>query len=186
MFHGQKWRQIFEPIKIIDVIFAHETLKKMAYFLDKSSWALEFLLPIVSKLKFINLERSYCVFSSNNTKYTGHFFIKNIFSEMGVVFLEHPGGARYFCCMNCKAPLTNRSELVGFHKWFRVGSWVNFFLQSFMVLRPKKVLKWKLKKSSTRFTGATGRAYLFNKVVNVSHSAAACRIMLTGRHIVSS
>merc|ERR1711962_557209 len=70
-------------------------------------------------------------------------------TEMGVVFLEHPGGARYFCCMNCKAPLTNRSEL-----------------------------------SSTRFTGATGRAYLFNKVVNVSHSAAACRIMLTGRHIV--
>ena len=39
-----------------------------------------------------------------------------IFLEMGVVFLEHPGGARYFCCMNCKAPLTNRSELVGFQK----------------------------------------------------------------------
>ena len=39
-----------------------------------------------------------------------------IFLEMGVVFLEHPGGARYFCCMNCKAPLTNRSELVGFLK----------------------------------------------------------------------
>merc|ERR1711990_338488 len=70
-------------------------------------------------------------------------------TEMGVVFLEHPGGARYFCCMNCKAPLTNRSEL-----------------------------------SSTRFTGATGRAYLFNRVVNVKHSAASCRIMLTGRHIV--
>ena len=53
----------------------------------------------------------------------GHFFFyKKIvfFSEMGVVFLEHPGGARYFCCMNCKAPLTNRSELVGFHKVQRV------------------------------------------------------------------
>ena len=48
------------------------------------------------------------------------------------------------------------------------------------------VLKMKTEKSSTRFTGATGRAYLFNKVVNVSHSAAACRIMLTGRHIVST
>ena len=24
-FHGQKWRQIFEPIKTLDVIFGHET-----------------------------------------------------------------------------------------------------------------------------------------------------------------
>ena len=23
--HGQKWRQIFEPIKMLDVIFGHET-----------------------------------------------------------------------------------------------------------------------------------------------------------------
>ena len=23
--HGQKWRQIFEPIKTLDVIFGHET-----------------------------------------------------------------------------------------------------------------------------------------------------------------
>jgi len=68
---------------------------------------------------------------------------------MGVVFLEHPGGTRFFCCASCRAPLTNRSEL-----------------------------------TSTRFTGATGRAYLFNKVVNVFHSGPACRIMLTGRHIV--
>ena len=36
--------------------------KKLVYFSDKSLCALEFLLPIVSKLKFINLERSYCVF----------------------------------------------------------------------------------------------------------------------------
>ena len=25
MFHGQKWRQIFEPTKTLDVIFGHET-----------------------------------------------------------------------------------------------------------------------------------------------------------------
>ena len=24
-FHGQKWRQIFEPIKSLDIIFGHET-----------------------------------------------------------------------------------------------------------------------------------------------------------------
>ncbi|KAI7690343.1 Protein yippee-like 5 [Sarcoptes scabiei] len=32
---------------------------------------------------------------------------------------------------------------------------------------------------STRFTGATGRAFLFNNVVNLSY-----RVMLTGRHMV--
>ncbi|KAL5484445.1 hypothetical protein EMCRGX_G020950 [Ephydatia muelleri] len=37
---------------------------------------------------------------------------------------------------------------------------------------------------STRFTGATGRAFLFNKVVNLSFSELEYRIMLTGRHIV--
>merc|ERR1711953_1051078 len=37
---------------------------------------------------------------------------------------------------------------------------------------------------STRFTGATGRAYLFNKVVNLNYSETQDRIMLTGRHIV--
>ena len=31
--------------------------------LTKALQVLEFLLPIVSKLKFINLERSYCAFS---------------------------------------------------------------------------------------------------------------------------
>ena len=25
MIHGQKWRQIFKPIKTLDVIFIHET-----------------------------------------------------------------------------------------------------------------------------------------------------------------
>jgi hypothetical protein len=68
---------------------------------------------------------------------------------MGVVFLQHPGGVRYFCCSQCDAPLTNRDELF-----------------------------------STRFTGSTGRAFLFNKVVNVFHSDAMCRVMLTGRHMV--
>lgn len=37
---------------------------------------------------------------------------------------------------------------------------------------------------STRFTGATGRAFLFNKVVNLSYSDVQDRVMLTGRHMV--
>lgn len=38
---------------------------------------------------------------------------------------------------------------------------------------------------STRFTGATGRAFLFNKVVNLIYSDVQDRVMLTGRHMVS-
>jgi len=37
---------------------------------------------------------------------------------------------------------------------------------------------------STRFTGATGRAFLFNKVVNLNYSERSERVMLTGRHWV--
>jgi len=37
---------------------------------------------------------------------------------------------------------------------------------------------------STRFTGATGRAFLFNKVVNLSYGSVEQRIMLTGDHWV--
>lgn len=37
---------------------------------------------------------------------------------------------------------------------------------------------------STRFTGATGRAFLFNRVVNLDYSEVQDRIMLTGRHMV--
>ncbi|XP_033103017.1 protein yippee-like 5 [Anneissia japonica] len=37
---------------------------------------------------------------------------------------------------------------------------------------------------STRFTGATGRAFLFNKVVNLGFSEVQDRVMLTGRHMV--
>jgi peptide methionine sulfoxide reductase MsrB len=37
---------------------------------------------------------------------------------------------------------------------------------------------------STRFTGATGRAFLFKRVVNLSYSDIQDRIMLTGRHLV--
>ncbi|CAG0901860.1 unnamed protein product [Cyprideis torosa] len=37
---------------------------------------------------------------------------------------------------------------------------------------------------STRFTGATGRAFLFNKVVNLKYSEVQDRVMLTGRHRV--
>lgn len=38
---------------------------------------------------------------------------------------------------------------------------------------------------STRFTGATGRAFLFNRVVNLTYSEVQDRVMLTGRHMVS-
>ncbi|PAA73293.1 hypothetical protein BOX15_Mlig001443g2, partial [Macrostomum lignano] len=37
---------------------------------------------------------------------------------------------------------------------------------------------------STRFTGATGRAFLFNRVVNLDTSELQDRVMLTGRHMV--
>lgn len=37
---------------------------------------------------------------------------------------------------------------------------------------------------SRSFTGATGKAYLFNQCVNVVHSAVQDRLMLTGRHMV--
>ncbi|XP_003726246.1 protein yippee-like 5 [Lytechinus pictus] len=37
---------------------------------------------------------------------------------------------------------------------------------------------------STRFTGSTGRAFLFNKVVNLSYSDVQDRMMITGRHMV--
>lgn len=37
---------------------------------------------------------------------------------------------------------------------------------------------------STRFTGSTGRAFLFSKVVNIRFSEVQDRIMLTGRHFV--
>ncbi|KAL1254765.1 hypothetical protein QQF64_016994 [Cirrhinus molitorella] len=37
---------------------------------------------------------------------------------------------------------------------------------------------------STRFTGATGRAFLFNKVLNLQYSEVQDRVMLTGRHMV--
>ena len=37
---------------------------------------------------------------------------------------------------------------------------------------------------SMRFTGATGRAFLFHKVVNLHYSEVHDRVMLTGRHMV--
>ncbi|GFS28817.1 protein yippee-like 5 [Nephila pilipes] len=37
---------------------------------------------------------------------------------------------------------------------------------------------------STRFTGATGRAFLFNKAVNLVYSEVQHRVMLTGHHVV--
>ena len=37
---------------------------------------------------------------------------------------------------------------------------------------------------STRFTGATGKAFLFKKVVNLVYSEVEDRVMMTGRHMV--
>ncbi|XP_067942357.1 protein yippee-like 5 isoform X2 [Watersipora subatra] len=37
---------------------------------------------------------------------------------------------------------------------------------------------------STRFTGSSGRAFLFHKVVNLKYSEVQDRMMLTGRHMV--
>ena len=37
---------------------------------------------------------------------------------------------------------------------------------------------------STRFTGSTGRAFLFHKVENLTMSECQDRVMLTGPHIV--
>ncbi|XP_052897555.1 protein yippee-like [Anopheles moucheti] len=37
---------------------------------------------------------------------------------------------------------------------------------------------------STRFHGATGPAYLFRRVVNLTHSEVQCRYMNTGYHLV--
>ncbi|KAI1288456.1 Protein yippee-like 5 [Halotydeus destructor] len=37
---------------------------------------------------------------------------------------------------------------------------------------------------STRFTGSTGRAFLFNHVVNLTFSEIQDRVMITGRHLV--
>ncbi|XP_033637147.1 protein yippee-like 5 [Asterias rubens] len=46
------------------------------------------------------------------------------------------------------------------------------------------VLTNRIELMSTRFTGSTGRAFLFKKVVNLSFSEVQDRVMLTGRHIV--
>ena len=35
-----------------------------------------------------------------------------------------------------------------------------------------------------KLTGATGRAFLFNRVVNLRYSEVQDRVMLTGRHMV--
>ena len=37
---------------------------------------------------------------------------------------------------------------------------------------------------STRFTGATGRAFLFSKAVNIVYGEVQDRMMITGRHLV--
>ncbi|KAK0400365.1 hypothetical protein QR680_003463 [Steinernema hermaphroditum] len=37
---------------------------------------------------------------------------------------------------------------------------------------------------SNRFTGSTGRAYLFEKVVNLEYSEIQQRMMITGKHLV--
>ena len=36
---------------------------------------------------------------------------QNLADKMGVVFLLHPGGLKYYCCSACDAPLTSKEEL---------------------------------------------------------------------------
>ena len=44
---------------------------------------------------------------------------------MGVIFLEHPNGQRYFCCGNCNyTPLTNRSDLMSTRFTGSTGNWL--------------------------------------------------------------
>lgn len=54
----------------------------------------------------------------------------------------------------------------------------------FVCLRCRAMLTNKDELVSTRFTGATGRAFLFNRVVNITFSDVQDRLMLTGRHMV--
>jgi hypothetical protein len=84
--------------------------------------------------------------------------------EMGRLFLEHLGGCTSFHCDRCKTYLTHKMECLsdgfqGIHK--------SIFLTSIMV-----------------YLGATGPAYLFDRVVNISFSEVEVRCMITGKHIV--
>ncbi|XP_060772097.1 protein yippee-like 5 isoform X2 [Neoarius graeffei] len=56
--------------------------------------------------------------------------------------------------------------------------------QLFSCANCNTVLTNRSKIISTRFTGSTGRAFLFNKVVNVQYSDVQDREMVTGRHMV--
>ena len=85
--------------------------------------------------------------------------------KMGVTFLHHPNGNHIYSCKECDAPLTNKDEIVSSKCYYLKITDLNI-------------------KFSKRFTGSTGRAFLFNRVVNVVHSDSNCRVMLTGRHIV--
>ena len=85
---------------------------------------------------------------------------------MGRIFIQHMGGTRLFSCASCETVLTNRDELIS-------TRYLHAFKQYCYMLT------W-----CPRFTGATGRAFLFNKVVNLKFSEVQDRVMLTGRHMV--
>ena len=70
---------------------------------------------------------------------------------MGRVFLDHIGGSRLFTCNSCDTVLTNK-----YHECLVISS---LWLTGCKLSRNELI--------STRFTGATGRAFLFNKVINV-------------------
>ena len=56
----------------------------------------------------------------------------------------------------------------------------NSFITGFLLLYFLKYLLFCFPK----LTGATGRAFLFNRVVNLRYSEVQDRVMLTGRHMV--
>lgn len=61
--------------------------------------------------------------------------------------------------------------------WYRLGEKIiNYYCFG--------ILRKYLPKNPSRFTGSTGRAYLFKKVVNLTFSNVQDRVMLTGRHMV--
>ena len=92
---------------------------------------------------------------------------------MGRIFIQHMGGTRLFSCASCETVLTNRDELIS-TRWDiqrTANPWNTDLISNHHNIH-------------SRFTGATGRAFLFNKVVNLKYSEVQDRVMLTGRHMV--
>ena len=82
---------------------------------------------------------------------------------MGRVFLDHPGGSRVYCCANCDSALTNRSELVSTVKYIKFCLYIYMYIiiYNYIYMNNMYIYNYLFLQ---RFTGATGRAFLFSKV----------------------